>query len=253
MSTIVMDVFEPDHMYAYLSQMMQVVRFNLVQQNLCDYMWFAIDGHQITLERKTWQDLIHSRDRIEAQLRRATQHTQEVGLIVEGLAEPTADGNTRLYDLRLSKKGDRYFRESKISKYRYDALESFLWRLDKEGISVYNSASMESTAWQLKTFVEASQDMKNTTLKHYIRTKAINWKADPRVRTAMSIYDEHGAVLGEIKAKELIKRFGSVWEAIHKTPQEIEMECIGIGVPLATRLIKALKINDWKEEEKDGK
>jgi len=235
---IVVDVFEPDHLAQLLSQFLRVHRENLVVKGLSDYFWFAGDGHRITLERKTWADLIASQGRIETQLRMATNNAEEVGLIVEGIADPLYGGEIGLFQ----KSGDgKWFRRAKISDWRYDALQAFLYRLDKEGITVYHTASMEATSWALKAFVENSQKQEFTTMRRYVKTKPILWKPDPIMETLMGIKDDKGHILGEKKAAEIIKRFGSIWKAIHRDPDEIASVCSGIGLATATRLIELLK------------
>jgi len=238
MSFIVQDVYEPDYMERLLSTFMQVHRQNLVQQGLCDYFWSAIDGHSITIERKYWLDLLNSLGRLEKQLRTATNHADEVGLLVEGVALPLAGGEIAIFQ---ESKNDRYLRRVKISGAKYADVMAYLWRLDKEGISVYHTSTISGSAWALKSFVENSQRTEHTLLKHYVRTKPIKWQSNPMIETIMGIKDEQGAVLGEKKAMELLKQIGSLWDAIHLAPEAISFACDGIGTATAKRLIKAVK------------
>ena len=238
MSFIVVDVYEPDYMDKLLSAFMQVKRQNLVVQNLCDYFWFAVDGHSITIERKSWLDLVNSLGRLEKQLRTATNHAQEVGLLVEGVAVPLAGGEIAIYE---EGKNDRYLRRTKISGIKYTDVMAYLWSLDKMGISVYHTSTIHATAWALKSFVENSQKTEHTLLKHYVRTKAIKWQSNPMVETIMGVKDEDGSVVGEKKAIELVEQIGSLWDIIHLPPEEIAYSCKGIGLPTAKRLIAATK------------
>lgn len=238
MSTIIVDVFEPDFMAELLTPLMKVVRDNLVTKGLCDYFWFAGDGHKITIERKTWSDLLNSQDRIERQLRTATLNSDEVGLLVEGVADPLFGGETGLF---IRSKNGEWFRKSKVSTWRFDAIMALLYRLDKEGITVYHTSSIYGTAWALKAFVENSQKKEFTTMKRYVKTKPVLWSPDPIIESLMYIQDEKGHILGEKRAKELIKNFGSIWNAIHRDPEEVAMVCKGISVRTMERLRELLK------------
>lgn len=238
MSFIVQDVYEPDYMERLLSMFMQVGRQNLVQQGLCDYFWYAIDGHSITIERKYWLDLLSNLNRLEKQLRTATNHANEVGLLVEGIALPLAGGEIAVYQEGRS---DKYLRRVKISGAKYADIMAYLWRLDKEGISVYHTSTIAGSAWALKAFVENSQKTEHTLLRHYVRTRAIKWQSNPMVETIMGIKDEQGTVVGEKKAIELVEQIGSFWDIIHLPPEEIAHACDGIGIATAKRLINATK------------
>lgn len=238
MSYIIQDVYEPDYMAQLLSTVMSVQRQNLVQQGLCDYFWFAVDGHSITIERKTWLDLLNSMDRLQKQLRTATNHAQEVGLLVEGVALPLTGGEIAVFQ---EGKSEKYLRRIKISGVKYDTVMAYLWRLDKEGISVYHTSSIAASAWALKSFVENSQKTEHTLLRQYVRTKAIKWQSNPMVETIMGIRDENGSVVGEKRATELVEQIGSLWDIIHLVPEEVAQVCNGIGIATARRLIKAIK------------
>lgn len=238
MSNIVLDVYEPNHLERLLSMFMQVTRQNLVQQGLCDVFFFAVDGHSITIERKYWLDLLSSLNRLEKQLRTATNHANEVGLLVEGVALPLAGGEIAIYQ---EGKNDKYLRRVKISGAKYADIMAYLWRLDKEGISVYHTSTIAGSAWALKAFVENSQKTEHTLLHHYVRTKQIKWQSNPMVETITGIKDENGYVVGEKKAVELVKQVGNLWDIIHLAPEEIALACDGIGIGTARRLIDAIK------------
>lgn len=238
MSFIVQDIYEPDYMAQMLSTFMQVQRQNLVVQGLCDYFWFAHDGHSITIERKYWLDLLSSLGRLEKQLRTATNHADEVGLLVEGVAIPLAGGEIAIYQ---EGKNDRYLRRVKISGVKYAAVMSYLWEIDKKGMTVYHTSTLAASAWALKSFVECSQKVEFTLLQHYVRTKAIKWLGNPMVETIMGVKDEYGTVVGEKKAIELVTKIGCLWDIIHLPPEEIDYACDGIGLATAKRLIAATK------------
>lgn len=239
MSFIVQDVYEPDHMEKLLSAFMQVQKQNLVQQGLLDYFWYAGDGHAITMERKEITDFMSNMPRLEKQLRTATNHAEEVGLIIEGVAVPLEDGKVAVYRMG---KSDKYMRQVKISGVRYNSIVAYIWQLKRAAnITTYFTSTIYATAWMLKTFVENSQKPDSSLLQHYARTKQIKWQSDPMVESITGIKDEHGYVVGEKKAIELVKQIGSLWDIVTTAPEEIDYACDGIGVGTARRLINAVK------------
>lgn len=239
MSFIVQDVYEPDYMERLLSMFMQVQRQSLVQQGLSDYFWFAADGHSITMERKELSDLLVNLARLEKQLRTATNHADEVGLIVEGIPVPLAGGEIAIYQMG---KNPKYLRQAKISGMQYTSIMAYIWQLRRTAnITTYFTSTIQATAWALKTFVENSQKQDSTLLQHHVRTRQIKWQSSPVVETIMGIKDEDGFIVGEKKAIELATKIGSLWDIIHLPPEEITYSCEGIGAATAKRLIKAVK------------
>ncbi len=239
MSFIVQDVYEPDYMAQMLSTFMQVQRQNLVQQGLCDYFWFAGDGHSITIERKEWSDLLSNLNRLEKQLRTATNHADEVALLVEGVAVPLAGGEIALYH---TGKNDKYLRRAKISGVKYASAMAYIWQLKRTAnITTYFTSTIQATAWALKTFVENSQKADSSLLQHYVRTRQIKWQSNPQVETLMGIKDDDGYIVGEKKAIELVEQVGCLWDIIHLAPEEVSQACDGIGIGTVRRLIKAIK------------
>lgn len=249
MSSIVLDVYEPDDLYRMLSMFLQVNKENLEKRDLCDIFWFAGDGHPITLERKTWRDLISSIEkggyravdsRLESRLRKASKIPDiEVGIILEGVALPLAGGETALF---VEGKNDKYLRRTFISGMKYDSIWAILWQLrTKWNIITYQTGSMIGTAWMVKTFVENSQKTEFNILQHYVRTTPVKWQANPMVETLMGIKDGDGYVVGEKKAQELVEKVGSLGDIIWLEPEEVAKMCKGIGLGTVKRLNNAIR------------
>lgn len=239
MSFIVVDTYEPDYMENLLSAFMVVEKQNLVAQGLCDYFWFAHDGHSITAERKEWSDLLGNMPRLEKQLRTATNHADEVILIAEGVPVPLAGGEIALFRMG---KSDKYLRQVKISGVKYSQVMAYIWQLKRAAnITTYFTTTIQGTAWALKTFVENSQKEETSLLQHYVRTRPIKWQTNPMVETIMAIKDDAGYVVGEKKAMEMADKIGCLWDIIHLPPEEINHACDGIGIGTARRFIKAVK------------
>ena len=239
MSFIVKDIYEPGFMGQLLSAFMQVHEQNLVQQGLLDYFWYAGDGHSITAERKEWSDLLANLARLEKQLRVATNHADEVLLIVEGVPVPLAGGEIALYQMG---KSEKYLRQTKIYGTKYASIMAYIWQLKRTAnITTYFTTTIQATAWTLKVFVENSQKQDSNLLQHYVRTRQIKWQSNPMVETIMALKDGDGYVVGEKKAIELVEQIGNLWSIIHMAPEAIVYACDGIGIATARRLINAIK------------
>ena len=89
---------------------------------------------------------------------------------------------------------------------------------------------------------KSSQKEEHTTLRRYIKPR-VNPKAfDPAVLTLMGI---EGVQLGEVRAKALIKQFGSVWEVVNAPLSEL-VSVEGIGPGLASKLLEVIG-RPWNE------
>jgi len=238
-SFVVMDLWEPDYMERLLSMFMQVQRQNLVIQGVLDYFWFGHDGHSITAERKEILDLLNNLPRLEKQLRTATNHADEVMLIVEGIYKPLTGGEIAIYH---EGKSDKYLRQVRISGVKVASIMAYIRQLKKvANITTYFTPTIAGTAWALKEFVESDQKTTSTLLQHYTRTKQIKWQSNPMVETIMGVKDADGYIVGEKKAQELVNKIGCLWDIIHLAPEAIAQECDGIGIQTARRLINSIK------------
>ena len=234
------DVFEPDLIYNLLKQSIEVQRHNLVQLGFADYVWFAHDGHRIQVERKQWGEILSDPDHVEEQLRRELIAAEETILLVEGVAEATALGMDT-----YTKSGDKpYFRlqhsygtPKHPQSGLYHRIQSWLWQLDKAGISVYRTCHNNDTAGALVAWYHSSQKESHTTLQRYIKPH-VNIKAyDPAVLTLMGI---EGVELGEVRAKALLSYFGSIWD-VFNAPLSSLVDVEGIGPGIARKLISAIR------------
>ena len=163
-----------------------------------------------------------------------------MGVVVRGIPVPLAGGEIALFD---EGRNDKYLRRIHISGTKYAEVVAFLWRLDKEGVSVYQTTTTLAFVLFLKTVVENSLKPEFTTLKRYIRgrTLALLWTPNPVVESFMGIKDGNGYVLGEKKAKEVAKQFGSLWNAANATPTDIAGKCYGVGLATAKRFLEAIR------------
>lgn len=216
---IFLDIFESSDMEKLLSQTLTVTRMNLVPTGMGDIVWNC--GHWVSLEHKDIQQVLAEMGgRLDDQLRKHTQHADEVGLIYNGFATPVP-GKRACYVWERSKTGDTFQKKGrynpKTKKYvpiefghSWEELQAYLWRLDKMGITVYQAPDLSSLCLAVSAFVYNSFKAEHKTLERYVKTKPILWKPDPYVETLMGV---SGARMGEISAKKVVEAYGTPYRA----------------------------------------
>lgn len=205
METIVVDVFEKADFAKELAKTLVVYRENLVPLGLADVYWFC--GHRITLEHKTIEQVFQEMGgRLDDQLRKHSRHAEEVGLVIHGIATPCL--NEPRCDLWLPSKDGQIFYKSrrKIGK-PWEAFQAYLWRLDKEGFTVYQAPTVESLCLAISAFVYNSMKSDFKSLRRYVKTQPVVWEEEDtdlyhHIRTLMSV---SGARIGEITARKLLE------------------------------------------------
>ncbi len=215
---VTVDVFESPDFEALLARNLTVVRMNLVPTGMGDVVWFS--DHWISLEHKDMQQVLAEMGgRLDDQLRKHTQHVDEVGLVFNGFATPVPNKRA-CYVWERDKKGEfrRKGRYDKTTK-RYtpiefgrswEELQAYLWRLDKMGITVYQAPDLPSLCLAISAFVYNSFKPEHKTLERYNKTKPIMWEPDPYIETLMGI---SGARIGEVSAKKLMEAYGTPYRA----------------------------------------
>jgi ERCC4-type nuclease len=207
---------------------------NLNDEGYADYLWQTRFGSNVPMqqfERKTWSDLLSDLDSIEDQLRRQMQAHPDVrhGLLVEGVALPVF-GGVNVYH----KTGKGYMVPGKTFNRSLDAIYAWLYEVGKY-MEVYFSPSLEVTATMLARFYLADQKDEHTTFRRHL--KIANWHPNEQVRRLMGVC--HGVKIGEAKAEALIGRFGTVYNVIKATPEQLTV-VEGIGMKLARDLLRAV-------------
>ena len=226
---IVVDNHEPLDISEELARQLTTTRANLVGTGYCDYLWFAGDGHSITVERKEVHDLAGRVDVLEGQLKRGLVKADEVILLVEGVYEPI-EGGAIMY--RQKHDGSIFYKERCMGR-PYAYYQSFFWKLDKMGVSTFHTSSKKGTAYALAEFVKASQDAQYQTFNRYIRDKPRIISLDPQVKLLM------GLGLGEVRAKAMIAKYGDVWTVLQQSVDEL-CSVEGIGKKTAEGLLKGV-------------
>ena len=89
--TIMVDIYEPQEIEDILKQVIPTIRMSLnhSEEGFADYLWFAIDGHRIQVERKQVPEILSSLDDTEEQLgREVSNGVEETILLIEGVCSP---------------------------------------------------------------------------------------------------------------------------------------------------------------------
>lgn len=214
---LVMDVFEGkakgEDTEQELAQFLTIVRQNLVPLGLLDFFWIGATSLRYTLENKTAKELLSEMGgRLDEQLRRATNHADDVGLIWRGVITPTSDGRG-CYPWYLSKQNPKIMVRGKSSPHSYQEVMGYIWGLEHTGISVYNVPDWRTMCRAIAEFVYNTLKAEHKTLQRYHKTKPVI--LDPGltdvekgyVQTLMGI---SGARIGEATAKRIL--------AAHRTP-----------------------------------
>lgn len=228
------DAFEPVEVEKLLKQSIPLCdRTNLNRMNLADYYWLCADGHAAQIERKQWAELLGEFDVIEEQLRKYIDNTQEMGLITEGLLFPNKLG---CETWKIEPNG--YVSRKQVWKRPYSEIMAWLWQLDKQGITWYNTAHYVATAYTLVAFYKNSQKEEHTTMRRYIKAKANAWQPNIHVQNLVNLRGT-GLRIGENMAEALIDYFGTYWGVLTRSEEEL-CEVPGVGMKTADALMKAI-------------
>ncbi len=237
---MLVDTHEPDFIIELLTQCIPTTRANLNHAlGMADYVWCAADGHVVSYERKQWSEVLSGLDSVEEQLRREAQSTDELNLLIEGVAEPTPHGVCVLQRHKDGTyRGNRhsYGTPSRPVPHLYARVQAWLWELDKCGITVYQSPGQVGTATLLVAHYKASLKPEHTTLQRYIKPRVQTTAQNPQVVSLMGLV---GADIGEVRAQALVARFGNLYSVLN-APREELLRVDGIGPGVVKKLWKAI-------------
>lgn len=210
----------------------------LNSQGYADYRWMAPDSILMQIERKTWGDLLSSLGSIENQLMRQMDahpdHT--LVLLVEGIVVPSDSllGGTAV--LKQGKGQGRIYYQSSQSKVSVSALYAWLYQVSMY-IQVFQTSDITATAKAIVAFYSSDQKETHKTFTRHL--KEVTFHPNPQVTSLMGMVPG----IGPFKAESLIARFGTVWEVLNSTPEEIA-EVRGIGAKEATRWLRLIGRSD---------
>ena len=228
---LLIDIHEPKLIVDLLKQSIPDVYVTSLNTDMkADYYWMGVDGHTIQIERKQWGELVGEFDRIEEIIRKYMDNSDEMYLLMEGVARPTQIGVEALeiYGKKIVK--------SHIFKRRYSEVMSWLWQLDKSGITVFNTFDEASTAIAISAFYKNSMKLEHTTLQRYIKHKNQAWHPNPHVQNLIDVF---GANIGPVRAEAAVRAFGTYWNVINQNIDSLS--CVeGWGSKTAEQLLRAI-------------
>lgn len=241
---IFVDIFEPDIILHGLSQVFRVERISLNIGNRADYFWIVEhDGHSVQIERKQVGEVLGDFGAVEEALLRYLPNADETSLLIEGVVVPTQEG----CDTYIQSEDKPYFRLSHRfgKKDRplpglYSKYQAWRWSLDKQGISIYDTHTVQGTTRAISSFYNNSQKIEHSTLNRYIRPKPITNTPNPHVRALMALSIAYGLNIGEDRANSLINMFGSLG-AILKANVKTIAQVDGIGIATAKKILERIQ------------
>lgn len=234
---IYIDTFEPVELEKLLAQACPIQRQSLNAMGFADILCYAADGHRIQIENKQIDEVLSAIDDTEDQLRRQYDKAEESLLCIRGIAEPAVDG---IQTYIPSNKGMIYHKSRKHRGMSYSGWRSWLYSLDKAGITVLEVPNLTAMAIAISSIYHNSQKAEHQTLRRYIKPKKnLTEEGDePRdyVLTLMGII---GANLGEKRARALIRTFTTPFGVFCRSDEEIAA-VEGMGPTLARRLLQGV-------------
>ena len=186
MLTALVDIHEPLEISAGLQKYQIIVgRQNLVPKGFADIYWIGYNNITYTLERKTASQVVSEMGyRLDEQLTKHTHHVNEVGLIIEGFATPLDKGGTQFW---AKSQDEDYFYKTRTSPIGYEAYSAYLWRLDKQGISVYQYADLNSLCLGVASIISNTNKEEHRGLGNYRKSKKIQRDITPQEQLLMSL------------------------------------------------------------------
>lgn len=233
---ILVDIFEPDSIVSGLETGgLEVVRTNLAQLSLGDYLWESKEGRHI-IERKTWGELLSDMgNRLDDQLRRFLSNTVHLTLLLEntpiGCSE---DGCCELPTKALPVKRGILLVQKQLS-IPYITVIDYLWRLQQDwGIALAFSPEISITPRVIGGLLNNSNKNSHTTLSPYRKRKKQPSEPNPYIETLMGL---GGCEIGEITANKILSKYPTPIELFNADPKELGK---AIGKKTAESILKAV-------------
>ena len=232
---IQVDNHEPPDLVDLLRQTSSVEVLPLNSQGLADYRWQDSENEIVQLERKTWNDLLSDLSSVEDQLMRqmeAQPLDHRLILLVEGIVVPSNDIMYSTAVLKRAKGKGRIYHESRKSKVSLQSLYAWLYQVAKY-IAVYQTSDLLSTAKAIVAFYSSDQKDKHSTFSRQL--KVMDFHSNPQVTSLMGMVPG----IGPVKAESLIGKFGTVWQILSASPEQLTV-VHGVGIKEATRWLRAI-------------
>lgn len=237
---IEIDVHEPDFIADLIQQVVIVDRKPLNEWGFADYRWNGHDG--ITqVERKTWGELLANPNAVEEQLSRQHQANPDVRHIfmLEGIMVPVHDEfGAHCAIIARAKNNPRIFHQTRGSPISPNLFYTWLYQASTY-IEIFQTPERDATAKAIVAFFAADQKEDNSMFHRHL--KQITFHPNPQVMGLMGIMP--GTRMGPITAEALISQYGTVWNVINASPEELAMQP-GIGIKTAKDLLQKIGRTD---------
>ncbi len=241
--TVLIDVFEPIQIELLIAQTTEVSKLSLNSQGFADYLFYAVDGHRIQVERKQTDEVLGGMDHVEEQLSREMDNgVEETILLIEGVCEPVAGLKIATQTWRRAK-NKNILVPGRVYNVSYVGLQAWKSQLDKAGVTIVETFDYTATAMTLVALYQNAQKVEHKTLRRYIKDRIYIESKNPHIHNLMAI---KGGGIGEEKAKALIERYGTFWYTINQRVEDLAETVVGdkrLGVKSAQRLLKTLGRN----------
>lgn len=212
------DHFEPRGILQLLQQSIQITQAPLNQQGLADYYWIDIKGNRRQRERKQIIEFLGDMDGVEEQLNRELETCDELRLIIEGIAEPTAFG-VQQFERDVTKGGvvrwvpkyhfpDMRKKDIKPRRGLYTEMLGRIEGLKVQGVDVVRTNDWRDTAAVLASDFNSSMKEEHTTFRRYVVPHVPAFSPNPHV---VNLAGLKGTGVGVKKAEEAIKVYGSLY------------------------------------------
>ena len=227
------DQNEPGQAFGLVQQSVPCLVEALNVQGYADYLWPGVVGIQ-QVERKTWNELLADTGSVEVQLRRQMQAHPDVRLmlVVEGVATSAPQGSITF--ARSVKSQRPVFYASKTYARPIQTVYAWLYQVEKF-IEVHHTSCFEETMGLIVALYKADQRVDHTTFERYIRQ--VEFHPNPQVQRLLGMGE--GLGIGPTRAEALIRKFGTVYNVLKASTQELA-EVEGIGAKLASQLLRGV-------------
>lgn len=223
MTLLRIDNHEPSEIVSFLRPAAPTQVEALNSQGYADYLWECYGGSLTQWERKTWLNLFSSLDDIEFQVyNQLVNHPEvETKILIEGVASPEGE-KVVTYIRRKGIMVPGFTPRASMTK-----VYAWLHSIYRMGIEIQYAATPEASATALASFYANDQKATHDTLRRNL--KRTDWKPNVQVaRLVGAAYNDTN--IGVEKAERLIKVYGTFWNVIHASPEDIAMRVDGISV-----------------------
>ena len=240
--TILVDNHEPQDIMYLVQQSVSTLmpQPGLNSKGFADYLWFAVDGHRVQVERKQIYEVLSGMDQVEEQLGREMDNgVEETILLVEGICEPVAGLKIATQTWHKAK-GKNILIPGKVYNASYTGYQAWLNQLDKAGVTTVHTFDYTATAMTLVALYQNSQKEEHKTLRRYIKDRIYIESKNPHIYNLLAI---KGGGVGEEIAKVWIEQFGTFWYTINQDAEVLAEVMVGekrVGTARAKKFLKAI-------------